>query len=304
MHHPSPKNHFCLSAALALFFAFGISGKCFAQFRDAQPSIPAHKISINEFTFFQGDTHSSIEIPGLQGEKANVPGHKSGLLAAGLSFILPGLGEYYVGDQIWRGMIFTALDALFWFEQFRFNARGDDSLIIYQVYANEHFSPLAYADSLNSMLAKSERSAFRIDTNKVKNHDFSDIHKAEDSLEIFGFPDMSHRLPEFGEQDYYEVISKWQQFVFGWSDYVTGGQTPSPEFEEHKNKRGNMNYQYEVARYFVFGLVANRVLSAIDAALLARDHNSAIRLEGELQQTRYPDGTLGFIPTAKIRYTF
>ena len=68
--------------------------------------------------------------------------------------------------------------------------------------------------------------------------------------------------------------------------------------------RANMNYQYQVADYFLYGLFLNRILSAIDAVLLAKDHNTPIHLEGEMQQRQYPDGTYGFVPTAHLRYTF
>ena len=72
----------------------------------------------------------------------------------------------------------------------------------------------------------------------------------------------------------------------------------------HAEMRANMNAEYETADYFLYGLILNRVLSAIDAALLARDHNSAIRLQGDLRLEREPDGRLGYVSTAKMSIRF
>jgi hypothetical protein len=64
-----------------------------------------------------------------------------------------------------------------------------------------------------------------------------------------------------------------------------------------------MNYQYEIADYFLFGLILNRVLSAIDAVLITKDHNSNLRLQGELRTLEGPGGK-EFVPTAKLRLRF
>src|SRR6185436_16007312 len=131
------------------------------------------------------------------------------------------------------------------------------------------------------------------------------INMAEDTLSRFiqGFP-LSHRLPEKGSQQYYELISKYEQFTHGWDDDVDGNPEHSKNYQRHANMRANMNYQYEVADYFLFGLIINRVLSAIDAVLLTRDHNSALRLQGELRSMPIPGGGSEFVPTAKLKYRF
>src|ERR1700733_3566439 len=49
------------------------------------------------------------------------PGSKSPIIAAALSFVIPGAGEYYVGDYIWRGMIFTGIEAGLWIEWIHWN---------------------------------------------------------------------------------------------------------------------------------------------------------------------------------------
>lgn len=275
-----------------------------AQFRNntssAKPTASSNTL-VNESDFFRQPIEDvSAHIPGLdEAAKVIQPSHKSGFLAGGLSLILPGLGEYYVGDQIWRGLIFTAIDAGLWFGRYHYLGRGDDSNTAFQNFSNTYWSPKKYADSLNSLLALAKRS-FRV-TNA---DDFSQINMAEDSLVILGFENFTHRLPEKGSQQYYELISKYIQFTYGWKDAITNDPTKSAQYQQAANMRAEMNHQYEIADDFLYGLFLNRILSAIDAVLLAKDHNTPIHLEGALQQKQYLDGTMGFIPTAKLQYRF
>jgi hypothetical protein len=222
---------------------------------------------------------------------------KSPYLAAALSLILPGLGEYYVGDQLWRGMIFTALDGGLWYGHFSYLGRGDDSATAFHAFADTYWDPARYADTLNWLLDRADLNYEITDRTN-----FSQINHAEDTISLYvqGFP-ISHRLPAKGSQQYYELISKYLQFVHGWKDHESGG--PSALYLRHADMRANMNYQYEIADYFLFGLILNRVLSAIDAVLLTRDHNSDIRVAGELRMLEGPHGK-EYVPTAKLRWRF
>ena len=292
-----------MSAVAALFFTIaGSSEKAGAQFlehsRQAASAQPNRVI--NEYNFFSNaiDTPQQV-IPGLEGvAKGTERTHKSSFLAFMLSFTVPGLGEYYVGDQIWRGMIFTAIDIGLLYGNRVYNSKGNDANAAFQNYSDKYWSPQKYADYLDSLLLKSGHSA-------ISNpNDFGQINKAEDTLNYFGFPDFTHNLPAKGSQQYYEIISKYIQYTLGWQDAVTENPTQSAEYQTAANMRADMNHQFEIRDDFLYGIFLNHILSAIDAALLARDHNTPIHLEGELKQSRYPDGTMGYVPTAKFRYTF
>lgn len=291
-------------SALVLSFVVSIFfwGNSFAQFIYEPSPKPRQITSITEFSFFQHSEPTPKEpVPGLDAEsKVIKPSHKSAFLAAVLSLALPGLGEYYVGDQIWRGIIFTVVDAGLWYERYHFIGRGNDSVLAFHAFADSLWLPQKYADSLNSKLAFAG-SSFRI----TEVDDVTQINMAEDSLTRLRFQNFTHRLPDKGSQQYYELISKYIQFTYGWKDFHDIDPTHfSADYERHAFMRENMNHQFEIADYFLYGLFLNRILSAIDAALLARDHNTPFHLEGELQERRYPDGMMGFVPTAKLKYTF
>ncbi|MEI8134500.1 MAG: hypothetical protein WCH46_05395 [bacterium] len=252
----------------------------------------------SERTFFQPHESEHMVIPGLDAQSPNTPTHKSGFLAGALSAVLPGLGEYYVGDQIWRGIIFTAIDAGLWFERYHYISKGDDAYSSFQKYSDTYWSSKLYSDTLNFLLGRAGKQYRISDSN-----DFSQINRAEDSLREF-FPNLTHNLPARGSQQYYELISKYIQFTGGWRDNLDGIPEHSAEYQKAAFMREDMNHQYEVADDFLYGLILNRVLSVIDAVLLARDHNTPIHLEGELQRARYRDGTMGFMPTAKLTFRF
>jgi hypothetical protein len=225
--------------------------------------------------------------------------HKNALLAAGLSLILPGLGEYYVGDQVWRGAIFTGIEIGLWYGRFHFNARGDDSTSVFHAWGDSVWHSTRYVAYLDSLMRNQGRSSLVNDPNN-----FSQINAESDTLTVLGFSGLAHNLPQRGSEEYYQMLAEYVQFVPGWADDISHIASNSRDFQRYVDLSANTNHQYEIANDFLYGIILNHVLSAIDAALCAKDHNSAIRLHGELHQVRYPDGTLGYMPTAGIEMKF
>ncbi|MFI5202444.1 MAG: hypothetical protein ACHQNE_08655, partial [Candidatus Kapaibacterium sp.] len=242
---------------------------------------------------------------------ASTPGRKSGFLAAALSLVIPGLGEYYVGDHVWRGMIFTGMEAGLWLGYIHWNQRGDNAQNSFYNFSAAHFSRGRYAGHLDSLLLSDTqwaRTLYPID--RADSGNIASINRAEaalDSLKNISsgqvFPNLSdsdytHRLidPDVDFQQYNEMISKYWQYISGW-DQMANWSTAS-------FMRADAQHQYDIARDFLFGIFLNHALSALDAALLARDHNSPIHLHGDLIERSYPDGTIGFIPTASVEYRF
>ena len=229
------------------------------------------------------------------------PGHKSVFIAAALSAVLPGLGEYYVGDNIWRGMIFTGVEAGLWVGMVRWNQRGNDSTTAFHSFSDAHFSTTRYSINLDSTIA-----SLHLDSGIILAHgnNITSINHAEAVLDsfyssnTFVADDYGHRLvdPSIDNQQYYEMIYKYDQYFPGW-DNATNYHTAA-------GMSADMNYQYQVANYFLYGIILNHVLSALDAALLARDHNSPLTLHGDVIQSALPNGSMAYIPTAFVQYRF
>lgn len=268
----------------------------------AQSSLPANEVVL-AYSMDIPAARTQDTVPGLS--PAAITHHKSPMLAAALSLAVPGLGEYYVGDQYWRGAIFTALEVGLWAERLHWYGRGDDSTTAFWSFSDSHWSQDRYTDYLDSVLvghgyAKIDRSA-----------GLGAIHAAEDTLNnlsVFGtdpsVKNFTHHLPEHGSQQYYELISKYWQFTKGWDDAVDQNPANSSNDMRAAIMRENMNHQYEVGDFFLYGVLLNHVLSAIDASLVAHDHNSTLRLQGSLERVPYLNGTMGYVPTAHIQYSF
>jgi hypothetical protein len=241
----------------------------------------------------------TVTVPfGAQKSSSSDPGHKSPFLAAMLSLALPGLGEVYVGDDIWRGLVFTGLEAGLWIEMLHWNNRGNDSTAAFQNFSNAHFSTCRYADTLDTVAAR-----LGVSDSLLANCSVASINRMErliDSLyandpngDIYG-----HQLidPTQNSQQYFEMISKYDQYLPGWDNLAN--------YNQASRSRAEFNTEYDVGYLFLYGIILNHVLSAIDAALLARDHNTALRLHGDVITQPLPNGTLGYIPAAKIEYKF
>ncbi|HWF44179.1 MAG TPA: hypothetical protein VG537_06025 [Candidatus Kapabacteria bacterium] len=276
-----------------------------------KPLIASYAITSEHFTQSFDKEHFFGKTP-----EPSIPGKKSSVLAAGLSLLVPGLGEYYVGDDIWRGMIFTGLEVGLWVERAYWNHRGDDSLAAFYKYSDTHFSQAKYALYLDSdlLVHSIDSSCNCYVPNAAQYHvapggNFSSLNRAEaklDSLANYGsdptVQNFGHRTPGFDVQQYYEIISKYLQFVAGWDDAT--GINFTPHMERASEMRANMNYQYQVADYFLWGIMVNHVLSAIDAALLANSHNAHLHVQGGMILRPFPDGEMGYVPTANVEYTF
>jgi hypothetical protein len=232
--------------------------------------------------------------------------HKSVLLAATLSAILPGLGEYYVGDNIGRGMIFTGVEVGLWIGMIHWQQEYNSAQNAFYSFSSSHFSKGRYALHLDSLLLSDTQWVRQLyPTNRADSSNIASINRAEATLDSLKqiFPDLpdsdyTHRLvdPNVDFQQYNEMISKYWQYISGW-DKV--GNWSAASF-----MRADAQHQADIANDFLFGIILNHALSALDAALLARDHNSAIRLHGDLVPAALPDGSMAYIPTMYVQYRF
>jgi len=266
---------------------------------------PAHSLA-QDYSFVSNlraqqrnpDLSATTESPEVE-----MPGKKSSFLAAVLSLAIPGLGEYYVGDHVWRGMIFTGLEIGLWAERIHWTHRGDDSTTAFRAFSDAHWSTCRYGDSLNSYLRADSIGPIAICGNfhsvNLAEAALDSVENARANIDPYASDNHTHRLvnPADDVQQYYELISKYTlQYLPGWDNFTN--------FNRAGAMRTSMNDQYGVADDFLYAIFVNHVLSAIDAALLASDHNSRIHLQGSVVRRPRFDGTMGYMPTANLELTF
>lgn len=241
----------------------------------------------------------------VQGAPRNVP------MAMALSAAVPGLGQAYNKNWIRAGVYF-AIDAAAVFGYFKWRGEGRDGIVVYEAFANENWNPVKYAEWLNGYSGYAgppidvSNSALRAlsfanpdqwsAAERMMVQDFiSTIRAAErQSIHIETGAAFSHVLPDFGDQQYYELIGKYFQYAPGWDDY-TADPDEDPEdlsvmardaqFYFYSGIHADANTLLRRSSRLSALLLLNHVLSAFDAALSARLHNVRLQTQVTMDPT-------------------
>jgi hypothetical protein len=244
-------------------------------------------------------------------------GRKSPLLAGLFSVVLPGAGEYYA-ESHWRAGGFLVAEASLWIVYAVYSKKGDNQTTIFQNYADAHWSVVLYAEWIEQNATKLNPNATSI-TGLVtgppnlppwQRVDWDRLNASEDLVAQVPGNGFTHRLPHRPEQQYYELIGKYPQFASGWDDggYITPEDVVtsnvSQRFLDYSKMRGKANDFYNVASTMASLVVANHVLSALDAAWAAWQHNNNLKLEAHVVPTNRGEGFVEFVPTATLALNF
>lgn len=224
---------------------------------------------------------------------------KSPWLGSLFSFILPGAGEFYA-ESYWKAGIFLALEAGVVTTAIIYNNKGNNETNVFQDYANAHWSAVKYAHWLVDY-AQANGETVTIDDNRVRQGDYSQIHIVENM-----FSNLSHNLAPYGDQQYYEMIGKYDQFAGGWDDFNPDQLTTtpiSPNFNYYSDLRGKANDYFAVASTAVIGIYINHFLSAIDAYWSTTVYNKELAVNMSVDPKRYADNII-LVPTVNFKLSF
>ncbi len=303
-----------VSAVVALVILFAAAGRSqerpFVPWRDAGNAV---ELTGNARIDFAGELQLQ-DGPALGGQDTVIAGdvhHKSPWLAAGMSLILPGSGEFY-SENYWRSAAFFAIEVAAWVVAYSYDKKGDNQTNFFQGYADQHWSVVRYA-----MYTQSNLSPPNGPYNWLKGTqdgqppwdqvNWDELNRME--RDIGGY--YSHVLPPHGDQQYYELIGKYPQFNQGWDDanpnlsppdYSTIVANITPHFTYYSDERGKANSYYNTASTFVSIAIINHVVSAIDAALTAHSYNKNLHAEVGLQRVPVEYGLVD-VPVLKVHYT-
>ena len=175
-----------------------------------------------------------------------VHAEKSPKTAFFLSLLVPGLGEWYAGAK-WRGVGFMSAEALTWTAYISWRGKGNDIKAEFRAYADQHWNAARYR-------------AWR-DFNRRQDDPYHE----------------THALPskEDDTQQYYELIGKYHQFVYGWDDappeFTTDNTSVQSARRQAYETRRNDSNKYLKRASLVTGLaVLNHIASAIHASAYTR----------------------------------
>jgi hypothetical protein len=276
-------------------------------------TVPDRPVTGNlQIDLFSQDSISARPQPTLM-ETGSPRPRKSGWLAAGMSLLVPGAGQVYT-EHYWEAGAFLAADIAAWILASHYDKKGDRQTDLFQNYANGHWDVVKYAlFSRDHYVPQSEwgnYSLIYVDGSGTQRVNWDELNRME--RYIGGTAEgqyYSHTLPPFGDQQYYELIGKYQEFYQGWDDADPSLTT----YEQISNKlhssatnmiyyskeRGKANDYYSTASTWVKVAIINHIVNAGYAALSARWYNKA---HAELGMQQVPTmGGMAYVPTLTVK---
>ena len=280
-------------------------------------------VQISDF-IYQAPENSLFHLP------KNNPG-----IAFAASALVPGSGQALNGKWIRAGIYFAveAAGLIYYFDR---NAAARRQERAYENFTHENWSVVAYAqwlvqysdannldqnelDALRDMVFSGGRPIAPMwgntpsDWSKVN---IAILHEVEKQTPfILNTPEgcwdsnppncdrrseFSHELPQYGSQQYYELISKYYQFQPGWRDwyseittaenqttalyqYMWNGQDqPFTLFYQGRDRAEQFNDNYRKAGNILKLLLVNHVVSAFDALFTVQLKNSRIETNANM----------------------
>jgi hypothetical protein len=225
---------------------------------------------------------------------------KSPFLAGLFSFILPGAGEFYSGSYL-KSAIFLAVEAAVITTAVIYDKKGDDQTDKFEKYADENWSVVKYAQWLIDFKLGGIDPGIITSTDPSlppwQRVDWSKLHEAE-----FG----THKLPAYGEQQYYELIGKYHEYSTGWDDFNPNSEdykSVSPHFTYYSGERGKANDYYNVTSKAVIGIYINHFLSVLDAVWTTAQYNKSLAIRVRMEQIYFAD-KVELVPTVNFSYGF
>lgn len=191
-------------------------------------------------------------VASLQGDDTGGRPTKSGVLAAVASAVVPGAGQAYAGSY-WKTLGFVSVEAASWFFYVRWDKDGDDIKRDFRQFADTHWRE----DEYWAWIAQES------------GHSSTDMN----ALRQWEREHFSHSLHEQKDQQYYEMIGKYDQFNIGWDDTNTPRGRNSARRDYYETLRDKSNKAYKKAATCEMIALANHCLSALDAAWTVSRHN-------------------------------
>ena len=261
----------------------------------------------------ESDADSSVAAPPVVYKRLYSP------LRAGLfSAAIPGAGQLYTKNY-WQSAAFFGAEVLMWVVYATYERKGNNQTNLFQNYADANWSVVSYAKWINTNFGATIGQPIFIDQNQSlkpwQRVNWSELNAAENAIggdvniQPTGF---SHQLAPHGDQQYYEMIGKYGQFGGGWSDAsgftkgdVLGNNeigNVTPQFLAYAKMRGDANSFYNIASTVSYVIVANHVLSALEAVWNASRLNHRVKLEGHIESRQIYGNMVEFVPTLHIEY--
>ena len=223
-----------------------------------------------------------------------------------MSLIVPGLGQLYNKEPIWKPSLFIGSEILSLASILYANKKADEIRMNYQEFADNNWSLQNWWNFTQSGPSVIENNGMYFTDNKLKamrsyigTHHLT-IHLTGDLFNLFNTEFLtsdslalisnylgSEDVSMVKDRHYYENIGKYDQFVGGWSDVSTDwyweekdvGDSveiviKTPNKQDYLDKRYQANQWLSFAKFSVSAMMFNHVLSGLEAVWANRNKDS------------------------------
>jgi hypothetical protein len=256
---------------------------------------------------------TTMGMPNLQTQNDRLNPGKALLLSA----IIPGAGQFYAKSPIFGGL-FIAAEIAAWYGVASYHSKGMNTDDEFHAFADQNWT---YYDSLGGDFGSYLSYEFWVATTYGTNGDSTTKYYGidpgvddftewqdlpwDDRLEYLPSGFTHHLDPNDQDQQYYEMIGKYDQFWAGWpSDGNYGsGSNQHWTWDAYENSSGNWihntyrdHYQdlrrksndaLDMSKNFTMVVMGNHLLSALHAGFAVSMHNRKVareqKIEGALQ---------------------
>ncbi len=230
-----------------------------------------------------------------------------------MSLIVPGLGQWYNKEPIWKPSIFLGMEVITLASILYSNKRADEIRLDYQDFADNNWSLENWWRFTQAGPDVIENKGMYFTDNKLKamrsyigTHHLTIHLKGElvnifntefltsDSLSLIADHLGSDDIGMVKDRHYYENIGKYDQFVGGWSDISTdwyweekdvGDSTEivikTPNKQYYLDERYKANQWLSFAKFSISAMMFNHVVSGLEAVWANRNKDTEnIKEEG------------------------
>jgi hypothetical protein len=232
----------------------------------------------------------TMDVRGDQKDKST-NGHKSPAKAFLYSAVIPGAGQLYTGSKL-KAAAFFGLEVLAWTGHIVYHGKGEDNTDKFEAYADTYWQEGRYEQWLFMHWGT-------FDDDSVFNNN--------------GFSLFTHHLPDTKTQQYYEMIGKYNQFVYGWVDTDIDASvedahptTYSQLRMDYEDMRHDANKMFDRATASLIVVMVNHIVSGFEAALAARNHNKNVSSLADRVSVRAVTAKLNdeYFPMVTMTYKF
>jgi len=283
---------FALTSVISISYGQNMSLKNYNT-NNAYQEIKSEYINLNY--------NSNFEISNISFDSSKM---KSPIIGGGLSALIPGAGQFYAKKYVKTG-IFLAVEAGLWIMYSVFQGKGNDQTTFFQNYADANWDVYRYAAWLKQ---ENFTGSGNINLNADKNTIRSQINQCEQAS---GF---SHQLPNYGDQQYYEVIGKYQTYICGWVESVGKGITKNnyqtthlTQVSYYMDERQRANTYYDRGTTTLMVVILNHIVSAVDGFISVNSYNNKLSASANVSFApiySYKENRSILTPFANIKINF